>query len=143
MPFFFVTELLHDLLYPHFQTLYVNYRYNRGDTSFVMYALHNIFSAFHNFYLRNYNLFGVAALELELERGTQDGELQKVIYYLSSKKVYSNRFKTDCYKQFYETTLRNSPFGLDDYPEYSSTQPTAEEFEYQNSFFIQDMDKIT
>ena len=143
MPCFFVTELIHDVLYPKFKEFYLEYRYNRGDTSFVMYVMHNVFSALHNFYKNTYNLFGVCEVECDIESGTLNGEFESSYYYISSKKTYSNRFTTDCYAQFFEDLVRASEVGLDELQEYKSIQPTADEFDLQNSRFIAKMSNIS
>lgn len=142
MPLFFIEELIHDFIYPRFEKFYEKYRYNRGDTSFIMFLLHNLVSALHTFYMRNFNLFGVAEVYAEVERGTQDGTMEEYIIPLSSKKVYSERFTTDCYVLFWEPLMAMSFMGLNDYPEYKDIKPTAEEFHMQHSFFIADMENV-
>ena len=139
MPCFFITELFHDFLYPRFKKLYIDYRYNRGDMSLLMYFLHNAFSAFHNYYTNIYNLFGVCELDVELEHGTQDGEKIETHYWISSKKAYSKRFTTDCYALFFEKILLSCTVGIDDLPEYAGVIPTYDEYLKQNSYFISDM----
>ncbi len=142
MPFFFVSEILHGFFYPKWQNFYTEYRYNRGDHCLPVYLMHNAMSAFHNYYIRKYNAFGVAELTVEVERGTQDGERSPEKYFLCSKKIYSNRFSTDCYRGYFEEQLKKTAYGLDDYAEYMDTVATAEELHYQNSYFINDMEKI-
>lgn len=142
MPCFFLTELLHDLIYPRFIDFYLEYRHDRGDTSLLMYLLHNLVSSFHNFYKNTYNLFGICEIETDIESGTLNGEFEKAYFYLSSKKVYSDRFTTDCYAQFFEKIIRASEVSLDELREYKLTQPTAEEFDEQNSRFIAKMSNI-
>lgn len=142
MPCFFITELIHDFIYPKFKSFYLNYRYARGDTSFIMYIMHNVFSALHNFYKNTYNLFGVCELDVDIESGTLNGEYEKAYYYISSKKTYSRRFTTDCYAQFFENLVRASKVGLDEMREYNTIEPTAEEFELQHSRFIAKMSNI-
>lgn len=142
MPCFFITELIHDFVYPKFKSFYLDYRYARGDTSFIMYVMHNIFAALHNFYKNTYNLFGVCELEVDIESGTLNGEYEASYYYISSKKAYSDRFTTDCYAQFFENLVRSSKVSLDEMREYNCTQPSADEFDLQNSRFIAKMKNI-
>ncbi len=142
MPLFFVTELLHDLIYPVWKRFYEDFRFVRGDMCFSVYLAHNLMSKFHNFYLRMYNTFGVSKLKVEVERGTQDGVLMPRKYFLSSKKIYSNRFSTDCYRSFFEPQLRQTKFGVDTFLEYADTVANEDELFYQNSFFIEDLQKL-
>ncbi len=142
MPLFFVEELIHDFIYPKFLNLYTKYRYCRGDTSLIMYLLHNAVSAYHTFYMRYFNLFGVSEVVCEVERGTQDGTMEEYIIPLSSKKAYSQRFSTDCYVLFWEPLMAMSFIGLNDYPEYEGIKPTSDEFHMQHSFFVSDMENV-
>lgn len=142
IPWFFLTEIVHDFVYPRFRSFYTQYRYRRGDRDLMMYLLHNAVSSLHNYVTKQYNIFGMNLLHVEVERGTQDEEKREIRYYLCSKKVYSNRFSTDCYRAYFETQLRQTKIGLDDYKEYLDTVATADEMHYQNSYFIADMEKI-
>ena len=142
LPLFFVEELIHDFIYPKFLNLYTKYRHCRGDASLIMYLLHNAVSAYHTFYMRNFNLFGVSDVVCEVERGTQDGTMEEYIIPLSSKKAYSQRFSTDCYVLFWEPLMAMSFIGLNDYPEYEGIKPTADEFHMQHSFFVSDMENV-
>ena len=143
MPCFFVTELLHDLLYPKFEAFYREYRYYRGDMSFFMWVLLNMFSAFHNYYKRIYNRFGCNVLEVAVESGVVDEQTTKERIHILHKKVYSDRFSTDCYHGFFETQLRETSWSFDDYPEYAATVASREELDFQNSYFIRDLEEKT
>ncbi len=143
MPCFFVTELLHDLLYPRFQAFYREYRYYRGDMSFFMWVLLNFFSAFHNHYKRIYNRFGCNVLDVAVESGAVDEQTTKERIHILHKKVYSDRFSTDCYHGFFETQLRETTWSFDDYPEYADTVASREELDFQNSYFIRDLEEKT
>lgn len=142
MPFFFITELLYSLFYKPWQNLYGDLRDVRGDRSLFIYLMHNGMSTFHNFYSRMYNIYGVFPLKLEVERGTQDGALEEKNYFICKKKIYSDRFSTDCYSGWFEPHLRKIGVGLPDYPEYDFTVASEEEMLFQNSYFIGDMEKL-
>lgn len=142
MPMYFVEELIHDLLYPKFVAFYTEYRYNRGDTDFCMWLLHNAMSALHNQYRRNYNLFGCNTLDVSMYDGKMELAPRKARIHILHKKVYSDRFATDCHGGFFEDELREAQVGLDDYAEYEGTQATLEELELQNSYFIADMKNV-
>lgn len=139
MPFFTVAELLHSWLYGKFADLYYRYRYKRSDNTLMLYLLKNIMSAFHSYYTRIYNRFGYCELKVQVEDGTQDGNYCDKKYYIMSKKIYSNRFSTDCFSDFFVEKALRSPVGLDDLREYESEKATFEELKAQNSYFINDL----
>ena len=56
-----------------------------------------------------------------------------------SKKIYSKRFSTDCFSDFFTKKNMRSPVGINDLPEYESEKATFEELQSQNSYFISDL----
>ena len=141
MPFYFVEEILHYIIFMMFGKFYLKYRFNRGDLTFFKYVLHNFVAAVHNAHERNKNLFGVSDMILETERGTQDGKMQSSKYYLSEKKTHSDRFATDCFVLYFEDVLLASNVGLEDFPEYEGLEPTKQEYGMQNSNLVSKMEK--
>ena len=62
-------------------------------------------------------------------------------YYIMFKKIYSDRFSTDCFSGFYSKKVSKASIGLPDLPEYSTTKASFEELLQQNSYFINDLNK--
>ena len=139
MPLFFVEELLYSAVFGRFVRLYGEYRYRRGDNTLCMHLLKSAVSAFHHYYTRVYNTFGYCALRVQVESGTQDGELDEGRYYLASKKIYSMRFSTDCFSDFFEKKALRSAYGIDDLREYATEKATLDELKAQHSYFITDI----
>ena len=139
MPFFAVTELFYSFIYNKFIGLYNRYRYNRSDNTLFMYGFKKIASILNNFYSRTYNTFGYCKLDVCVEDGTQDGQLNDKKYYLMSKKIYSKRFSTDCFSEFFTTKSLRSAVGLNDLQEYETEKATFDELRQQNSYFINDL----
>lgn len=139
MPFFTITELLYMLLFSKFENLYNKYRYIRGDNTLPMYLLKSITSKFNHYYKGIYNTFGVCVCKCEVERGTQDSQLNEKKYYLMSKKIYSKRFSTDCFSDFFNLKARKSGIGIEDLEEYGTEKATFEELQKQNSYFMIDL----
>ena len=65
-----------------------------------------------------------------------DGEAEKKKYYVINKKIYSRRFTTDCFSDYFNELARKSNIGLNDYLEYETERASVEELKMQNSFFI-------
>lgn len=143
MPLFFAEELLHDLLYPHFKRWLVEYRHNRSDVTFPFYIVNHLMTALHRYRNRIYNLYGTCILTVETEDGTMDGERTEHQYYLSSKKIYSDRFATDCFRGYFEKRNAGCKVGLNDYPAYETTRATMDELHEQHSYFIRDMETLS
>ena len=143
MPLFFVEDLIHDVLYPKFERWVVEYRHNRSDVTLPFYIVNHLMTALHRYRNRIYNLYGTCILTVETEDGTMDGERTAHQYYLSSKKVYSDRFATDCFRGYFEKRTAETRIGLDDYPEYEGTRATMDELHRQNSYFIGEMERLS
>ena len=142
MPMYFVEEFIHDLVFPRWQSFYVNYRYLRGDTCLPVYVAHNLMSLVHIEYRKKYNLFGYNVLNVTVQSGKMDSEPIKDRIHILHKKVYSDRFATDCHYGFFAPGLRDANCSFDQYAEYNDTVASVEELLYQNSYFISDMNNI-
>ncbi len=139
MPFFFVTELIYSFVFSKFIDLYYRYRYIRSDNTLPMYLLKSFTSKFNHYYKGTYNTFGYSKLAIQVESGTQDGQIEDRKYYLMSKKIYSKRFSTDCFSEFFNKKSLQSKLGIEDLKEYETEKATFEELKEQNSYFINDL----
>lgn len=139
MPFFSLAELLYDFVINKFTELYYRYRYNRSDETLPMYFLKNVITKLHRYYKEIYNQYGYTQLIMQVESGTQDGKIKEGKYYLSNKKIYSSRFATDCFSDYFTAKALRSPYGLNDVPEYVTEKATLDELSMQNSYFINDL----
>ena len=104
--------------------------------------MHNAMSNLHNSYRKTYNLFGCNVLDVSVQSGKMEEEALADHLHILFKKVYSDRFATDCHNGFFVPELRKTQSSFDAYLEYGNTVATIEELEYQNSYFISDMKKI-
>ncbi len=139
MPFFFLEELLYSFIFKKFVAMRNRYNHIRSDNTVPMWFFRKLTAKVEAYYTRIYNQFGYCRLELEVERGTQDGSSDKKYYYLDNKRIYPDRFSTDCFSDFFETKARRSDVGLADYPEYASSKASFEELQLQESYFVEDL----
>jgi len=142
MPFFFVEDLIVNLLYNGFVKRYRKYRYDRGDYTLPMYLYHGIISKLYRYQKRVYNTFGYMKVNAEVEAGTQDGKIKQHLYYLMPKKIYSKRFSTDCFCDFFDEKALRSAVGLNDIDEFKSEKATFNELMQENSYFFNSLDKM-
>ncbi|MCL2369784.1 MAG: hypothetical protein FWC80_00925 [Firmicutes bacterium] len=139
MPFFFIGELIYSLVFPRFKGVYQNYRISRGDNTLLMYWLKKLGAVVHQSHTRTYNRFGYHIRYLAIEDGMTQAVRKECPYYLSHKKIYSNRFSTDAYKDIFAEQLKTVDIGIDDIPEYASPKATQAELEQQNSYFVNEL----
>ena len=70
-----------------------------------------------------------------------DGKIEKKRYFIMSRKIYSRRFSTDCFSDYFNELAKNTKVGLADYREYATEKATVEELKLQNSYFINSLYK--
>ena len=75
-------------------------------------------------------------LYLDKEKGTLDGRTERKKYFIMNKKIYSKRFSTDCFSDYFNDLARKTKVGLNDYVEYATEKATIEELKLQHSYFI-------
>lgn len=139
-PFWVIDGLLYPLV-SRFESYYLQYRYSRGDTSLFIYLLKGVVTKFFSYHLRMYNLFGCEIISLSLQSGFLDGKTTDLKWYRQSKKIWSDRYATDCLSSIFEARSVDNKVGLDDLPEYAGKHPTDDEFGRQHSFFQRDVHK--
>ena len=136
LPFFTIEDMLNEWLFNRFINLYEDFRFNRGDNTLLIYLLKKV-TAF--VYRRNtviYNTYGYSISNIEKERGTMDGKTEKKKYYLMNKKIYSQRFSTDCFSDYFNELAKGTHIGMNDYTEYATEKASVQELKRQNSYFI-------
>ncbi len=139
MPFFALGELFYTFVFDKFVSIYNRYRYIRADNTLPMYLFRKVMGKLQGYYKGIYNLFGYKVLNTQVESGTQDGELDNSVYYLDNKRIYSDRFSTDAFSDFFTTKALRSKVGIEDLDEYKSSKATVEELQMQNSYFVADL----
>ena len=65
-----------------------------------------------------------------------DGKPENKKYYLMNKKIYSRRFSTDCFSDYFNDMAKKTNIGLGDYLEYVTEKASVDELKMQNSYFI-------
>lgn len=136
LPFFTIEEMLNEWLFNWFINLYADFRFNRGDNTLLIYLLKKVTAFFYKRTVTAYNNYGYSISNIEKERGTMDGKTEKKKYYLMHKKIYSQRFSTDCFSDYFNDIAKNTKIGLNDYMEYQTEKATVTELKMQNSYFI-------
>lgn len=139
MPFFTLEEFLFHKLLNKFSDLYYKYRYARSDNTLPMYLLKKLTAKANRYYSGIYNRFGYCRLLVQVENGTMDGTFTEQKYFLMNKKIYSKRFSTDCYSDFFMEKALRSNFGLNDLVEFKSEKATLEELIQENAYFMKDI----
>jgi hypothetical protein len=88
-------------------------------------------------------MYGYSVAFLEKEKGTLDGRTERKKYFIMNKKIYSKRFSTDCFSDYFNDMAKKTSVGINDYLEYETEKATIEELKQQNSYFINALYKDT
>lgn len=136
LPFYTIEEMISEWIFERFMALYYDFRFRRGDNTLLVHLLKNVTAWLWRRNMRIYNKYGYSVMSVEKERGTMDGKPEKRKYYLMNAKIYSNRFCTDCFSDYFNDMARNTHVGLADYAEYLTEKASVEELRMQNSYFV-------
>ena len=136
LPFYTIEEMITEWVFNKFINLYYDFRYKRGDNTLLIHVLKGVASWLYKRNARIYNKYGYSISKIEKERGTMDGKVEKKKYYVMNNKIYSRRFSTDCFSDYFNDLARKTKVGLNDYVEYATEKATIEELKLQHSYFI-------
>lgn len=142
MPLFALEDLIISWLLKKHTEAYYNYRYERGDNTLRMYLLHGLMAFLHRYHKRIYNTFGYYKMKVVVESGRQDGNKHEGKYYLMTKKIYSKRFSTDCFSDFFNEKALRSKLGINDLQEFAKTKASFDEMLSMNSYFFFDLNQL-
>ena len=136
MPFYTIEEMISEWTFNRFLHLYEDFRFRRGDSTLLVHILKSITAWLWRRNLRLYNRYGYCVLKIEKERGTMNGKVEKKKYFLMNYKIYSNRFSTDCFSDYFNELASHSHLGIANYAEYLTEKASVAELQQQNSYFI-------
>lgn len=139
LPFYTIEEMIAEWSFNWFTRFYYDIRFKRSDNTLLVHILKSIVHQISSYNLRVYNNFGYSVLKIEKERGTMDGKVERKKYFLMNKKIYSRRFSTDCFSDYFNDLAKKCKIGLNDYLEYASEKATVAELKAQHSYFIDSM----
>lgn len=136
LPFYTIEEMVIEWVYGRFIDLYADFRYNRGDNTLLVHILKSVTAWLWKRNVKIYNKYGYSVLTVAKQTGTMDGKSKRKKYYLMNRKIYSRRFSTDCFSDYFNEQAKKSHVGLNDYISYKTEKATVEELKKQNSYFI-------
>ena len=136
LPLYMIEEMISEWAFNRFIRLYEDFRFRRGDNTLLVHVLKSVTAWLWRRNIRVYNRYGYSILKIEKERGTMDGKVENKKYFIMNAKIYSRRFATDCFSDYFNDMAKRSGAGLNDYREYVTEKATVEELKEQNSYFI-------
>ena len=136
LPFYTLEEMVIEWLYGRFIDLYADFRFRRGDNTLLVYILKTITARLWNRYITIQNKYGYSILIVSKQAGTMDGKSKRKKYYLMNQKIYSRRFTTDCFSDYFNDLAIKAKIGINDYKEYALEKASVNELKQQHSYFI-------
>lgn len=136
LPFYTIEDMVSEMAFNRFIALYYDFRYRRGDNTLLVHILKSVTTWLWKRNARIYNKYGYSIVKIEKERGTMDGKPENKKYFLMNYKIYSNRFTTDCFSDYFNDLASRTNVGLMDYIEYATEKASVEELKAQNSYFV-------
>ena len=141
LPCYTLEEMLCAWACEKFMRLYEDFRFCRGDNTLLVHLLKTVTAGLYKHNQKMKNRYGYGVLTVGKQRGTLEGKVQKKKYYLANRKIYSRRFSTDCFSDYFNEQAKKTKTGINDYPEYAGEKASVEELKEQNSYFISSLYK--
>ena len=147
LPFAGLIDKTYDSIYKPFVKFYKDYLNKRSDVILSVQLVKFGVSLLSRIYSYLYNTFGYYEMTLSVERGSDYGkdgksEPKLQIYYLMCKKIYSDRYNTDCHSAYFTKEQLAAGLGILDYPTYAGRRMSPEEMAAQHDYFIMEMTSI-
>lgn len=141
LPFFEFYDVAYAAIWGVYKSLFMRFRVNRADDTLTWYFARKIAAFVACFWIRVHNTFDVMDLELEVRRGTIDEIPEKAAYFLSTKKIFADRYATDCYREIFAKKQIPTGVGLADYPTFAGMRASAEEMVSMHQYFTREIFK--
>lgn len=138
-PLYTIEEMIYEFLCGKFDSVYYDFRFKRGDNTLFLYLFKKIASLIYNRKKRIDNKYGYSVCIINKQSGRMEGTIEKKKYFLMKKKIYSDRFSTDCFSGYFDNSARKTQVGLNDYPSYAGKTATSRELQYQNSYWVNEL----
>ncbi len=138
LPFFapfYLLETLFSCIFGKFVDIYYQYRFHRSDRTLPIHGSKNFIAWIKHIRDKTVNVYNSQVVKLIGENGRMDGAKKQFKYYIQWKKIYSERYKTDCLSGMFDYYDEVNAIGIDDLPEYLTELASDEELLMQHSFF--------
>lgn len=121
-----------------FNKLQRKYVYTRNDQTLFSYIVGHCAAFFNGIQAKINNTFGYSRKDLSLSRQNVNGAQEKhgdTTFFLMNKVIYANRYKTDCYKGFFDALKKESKEGINELDSFNSTNASFDELLKTNGYF--------
>lgn len=136
LPFHWVPPWFQNVLLPRYLAYY-NRVWNCGNTDFrAVRLLHTVVSHFADHCERSVNRYAMMLEHIQYQYGDLEGEVQTHDYYIMPKKIYANRYATDCYQELFTARALDSGYDFIHSDTYQEDCALLEELEQQSSYLV-------
>lgn len=142
IPFYSFENLLSEIILDKYNYKILDRIYRRSDTTLYYYLINKFIYFIYKRHLFYTNTFSYIKMSLLEEEAANKINKKNKEYYLSFKKIFSKRFSTDAYSDYFKKEKELSEKGILSYRKYKDTKASQEELNYQNSFLIKELEKI-
>lgn len=140
LPFFIYDEILYKLVFKLKDKLKLFVKNRKKGKKLVDYILDVIFAPLFKHYDRMRNKYSIYRLTLHIEDGCDNEVLSDKEYaYIVKAVAYNDTFATDSHRTFYKRKHRKADVNLHNLKQYTGLYPTKEEYEYQQSYLVEDL----
>jgi len=133
---FRLESIIFDFLNGHFTSFYKRYRFWRSDNTLFSYFIQNFNSQIYKYYIRLFNTFCYSEQRIESESAKMKNDTDSSKYYLAYKKIYSYRFATDAFSDYFYKKASLSKVGIEDLPSFNCYRASLNELSSEHSYLF-------
>lgn len=146
LPFVWVDYLICVPLTNKYNDYHYEFRKYRNDKTLYNYLLTKLFNPLFKHFNRITNLYGYKIAIITHEKGTTNerkGETVNKVYYFINQKMFSDRYSTDAYSDFFDNERLRAKEGFMQAKTYENTKATVMELKSQKSYWISELEEAT
>ena len=138
LPFFELEDLISNLILSKIDSFFNKYYSMRNDRNLFILFINFIETKLNRKITFIHNTFDYKKIKFYMQNGTLkdvENNVEKSVYFLSNKKIHSNRYASDYLRTFFDESAKYSLCGFSDLDEYSNLYPSWDDFDKMNSYF--------
>jgi len=133
---FRLESIFFDFATSKFTNFHNRFRFYRSDNILYSHLIDFIYSKIYHHYINLFNTFGYSIQMIDLESSKLDSNFETAKYFLSYKKIYSYRFATDAFADYFYRKSNTSNIGLNSISSFKTYRASLEELLSENSYLF-------
>ena len=133
---FRLESIIYDFCTSKYYSFHNRFRFFRTDYTLYSHFIDFIYSKLYSNYIKLFNKYCYSVQSVDVESSKLDGSFESFQYFLSYKKIYSYRFATDSFSDYFYRKSEKSGVGIDSLTCFKVYRATLDELVSEHSFLF-------